>query len=575
MKNYYKIFSFIIISSWFFFSCEKDNLDPLGNWSLTPPSLIIPTDDIAIELDEETPNETVTFNWSPAYSSANFAITYSVVIDTLGSTSFETPILEITSGNSGKDLSLAISHRTLDEYLSYSGYPIDNLAGLSWSVKAKCLERVAYAPSNSISLKRFSTEIIPIKLYVSGTATENNNDLSNAISLKRLNNASGLPSNVHEVYTRLTAGNTFKFYSEKQLPCHQYGTNSNSELVKSGLPITVTESGEYRISVDLDNATYSLLKIEKWSVVGSPINNGWGGDEPLTYQGGGIWKASIQLVNTGGFVFRANENWSYLLKRVVGTTNRVIMESQATSQGVSYEDIPSNNLGHYFITLNLSATGYTYSMEIDNTAPDPIATPNQLFLFANGTMIEQFNKSGDTFSLNKFIPLQASVNYSLNSESNGSGTSYAINGVLGDSSTPDADKVIGNNTITESTNAITVTNDRALRLTIDFSQSKVNWEYYNFKLFHWQTWENRDEFVMTYQHPNTYTITTALNANYDMKFISPWDFDMGSTTPTNLTGTITNGGGSNINNITSAANYLVTINLNDDYQSGTYTFVQQ
>lgn len=574
MKHYYKILSVIIIS-WLFISCEKDNLDPLGNWNLTPATLIIPTDDISIELEEEAPNETVTFDWSPASSSADFAITYSIVFDTLGSTSFDTPILELPSGSAGKDHSLAISHRTIDEYLSFSGYPIDAFSNISWTVKAKCLDRVVYASSHTISFKRFSTEIIPIKLYISGTATENNNDLNNAIALKRLNNASGAPSNTHEVYTQLTAGNTYKFYSEKQLPCHQYGTNSNGDLVKSGIPIAVTESGEYRISVDLDNSTYNLLKIEKWSIVGDPINNGWGGDEPLTYQGGGIWKASIQLVNTGNFAFRANENWGYLLKRVTGTTNRVIMESQATSQGLSYEDIPSTNLGHYFITLNLSATGYTYSMEIDTTAPDPIATPNQLFLFANGTMIEEFNKSGDVFSLDKFIPLQASVNYSLNSESNGSGISYAINGVLGDSSTPDADKVIGNNTITESTNAITVATDRALRLTIDFSQSKVNWEYYNFKLFHWQVWENRNEFAMTYQHPNTYTITTALSANYDMKFISPWDFDMGSTTPNNLTGAITNGGGSNINNITSAGNYLVTITLDDDYQSGTYTFVQQ
>ncbi|WP_130735120.1 SusE domain-containing protein [Flavobacterium sp. J27] len=574
MKHYYKILCLISIS-WFFMGCEKDNLDPLGNWSLTPAKLIIPTDNTSVELEEEAPNETVTFDWSPASSSADFAITYSVVFDTLGSTSFDTPILELPSGSAGKDHSLAISHRTIDEYLSYSGYPIDDFANITWTVKAKCLDRVVYASSRTISFKRFPTEIIPIKLYISGTATENNNDLNNAIALKRLNNSSGAPSNRHEVYTRLTAGNTYKFYSEKQLPCHQYGTNANGDLVKSGIPITVTESGEYRINVDLDNATYDVLKIEKWSVVGDPINNGWGGDEPLTYQGGGIWKASIQLVNTGNFAFRANENWGYLLKRVTGTTNRVIMESQATSQGLSYEDIPSTNLGHYFVTLNLSATGYTYNMEIDNTAPDPIVTPNQLFLFANGTMIEEFNKSGDVFSLDKFIPLQTSVNYSLNSESNGSGTSYAINGALGDSSTPDADKVIGNNTITESTNAITIANDRALRLTIDFSQSKVNWEYYNFKLFHWQVWENRDEFTMTYQHPNTYTITTALSTNYDMKFISPWDFDMGSTTPTALTGSITNGGGSNINNITSAGNYVVTITLDDDYQSGTYTFVQQ
>ena len=84
-----------------------------------------------------------------------------------------------------------------------------------------------------------------------------------------------------------------------------------------------------------------------------------------------------------------------------------------------------------------------------------------------------------------------------------------------------------------------------------------------------------DELVMTYQHPNTYTITTPINGGYEMKFISPWDFDMGSSSPNALNGTITNGGGSNITNVTTNGNYLVTIILEDTYQTGTYSFVQQ
>ena len=79
---------------------------------------------------------------------------------------------------------------------------------------------------------------------------------------------------------------------------------------------------------------------------------------------------------------------------------------------------------------------------------------------------------------------------------------------------------------------------------------------------------------MTYSHPNTFTITTDLIAGSDSKFISPWDFDMGGDNPTELTGNLINGGGSNLVNINTDGTYTVTIVLEDDYQSGTYEFAQ-
>jgi starch-binding outer membrane protein SusE/F len=573
MKNIKNIVA-ILILAFTIFSCEKDNLDALGKWDLVPAVIEQPANETSVVLDETKPHETVTFSWLPAKSTAGYAITYSIVFDTLGSADFDTPIIEIPSSNGGKDLSVSLSFEKINEFLSFSGYPVNGLSTVAWAVKAKSLDKLAYA-ENEISFKRFPTEVIPTKLYISGTATENNNVLSKAIEMQRLKNSTGALSNIHEIYTSLTAGNTYKFYSEKALPSHQYG-GSDNKLVKSGTPITVKETGQYRISVNLDNNTYSLLKIDKWSVVGDPISGGWGGDQPLTYQGGGIWKASLTLINPGNFVFRANGNWDYLLKKIVGSANNVIMESQAAAQGASVQDLNSTVVGNYFVTLNLSATGYTYTVEIDNTAPVTITAPNELYLLANGVSIQKFTKSGDTFSSPNFIPLQSSVNYTLNSQANGLGTSYSVNGQLGSSSSPDGDKVTGLNALNTTNTAIKVGSDRGLRLSIDFSQARLNWTYYNFKLFHWQNYDNRDEYTMTYQHPNKYTTTRTINANYDMKFISPWDFDIGSSTPNTMTGNLVNGsGGSNLKSVTTTGSYKVTITLNDTYQAGTYEFISQ
>jgi hypothetical protein len=80
---------------------------------------------------------------------------------------------------------------------------------------------------------------------------------------------------------------------------------------------------------------------------------------------------------------------------------------------------------------------------------------------------------------------------------------------------------------------------------------------------------------MTYEHPNTYKIDANVTANYDMKFISPWDFDFGSETPNDITGALTNGGGSNIKNVSEDGSYQITIILDNNYEKGTYQYIKQ
>ena len=370
------------------------------------------------------------------------------------------------------------------------------------------------------------------------------------------------------------AGESYKFYSERSLPALQFG-GSDGTIEAFGDAIVAENSGVYRITVNLDNNTYQLLQIDFWSMVGTPINGGWGGDEPLDYKGNGIWQASINLIETGGFAFRANGDWGYLLKRIVSTPNSLVLESDASNQGLTVEDIPNNQTGLYIVTLDLSAENYNYTFEMDDTVVAPIETPAQLFLFENGTMIQELALNGDVFSTDRFIPVQASNSYTLNSASDGSGVAYSVNGQLGDSLIPDGDLVSDALTLVENNNTFTLVSDRAIRFSINFSTPELTWSYYNFKLFHWQNWDDRVELPMTYSHPNTFTITADLIAGSESKFISPWDFDMGGDNPTESTGNLINGGGSNLVNINNDGSYTVTIILEDDYQSGTYEFAQQ
>lgn len=562
----------------FAWSCsEESNLDPEGQWTFTSPSISSPTDGASIVLNEATPNAKLDFAWSAATSSAGYGVTYSIVIDSVDSENFDTPILEVKSDNVGKSLTASIAYNLLDEALSLAGYPANTIANVKWAVKASCMSKVSYT-SSDLSVKRFATEVIPSSLYLSGDATEAGIDLSKAISMVRLKGANGATTNKYEVYTSLTAEKSYKFYSAKSLPAHTYG-GTETEIVKSGAPIVASTTGVYRITVDMDNMTCEMLKIDRMGVIGDAFSTGWGADVPMAYQGGGIWKGTFDVVAKKPFIFRANESWGYLYKRVTGTTNKVILESQAGTEGVAVEDIPYDKIGSKIFTLDLSSGGFTYSIEKDPNAPDAVTTPSTLFLLANGSSIQEFTKDADTFTSPVYLALQSGVEYTLNSKADGTGTSYLIDAAIGATATLGGDKVSGLANITEEAGAIAVQYDQAFKLSIDFAATKLSWSYYNLKLFHWSNWDTRNEYVMTYVHPFKFTLSgAALEAGYEMKFNSPWDVQFGAVAANGddlnaLSGTTTNlGSSSNLKCIQSSGSYDAVLTFDNLYNKGNYSF---
>ncbi|GLB49400.1 SusE domain-containing protein [Neptunitalea lumnitzerae] len=557
-------------------SCQEDeNMDSVGQWSLSDPAIIAPEEGYTKVLNELDPNERIYFEWEPAVSSAGFQVRYTVILDTLGSSDYDTPLISVSSDNSGKATTANIQVSAIDLALSYAGYPAGEATQLEWTVIATCQDTKSYA-TNAISLTRFETEYTPATLYIAGDATEAGTDMSQAIPMRHLTDGNGTNTYIFEAYTSLEAGMPFHLYSAQQLPSHVYG-GSNGEVVKNGDALTVQDSGEYKITVDLNTNIYTLLKINKWSMVGSVISGGWGGDEPLMYIGDGTWQASLTLTSdgSGAFVFRANDDWGYLLKRIQGTQNSIYMESQASDAGITIEDIPLSNSGNYIVTLDLYGSEYSYTIEQDTTIQPPSVTPNNLYLLSNGAVVGEFIFDNGTFTSTTYLALQQSVTYELNSEMDGSGTSYAFTNAIGVSSNPEGDSVTGTFAFGEGTGGIMVNQDQAYTLTVNFNTATVGWKYYNIKLFHWQDWDSRDEFLMTYQHPFKFMTTETLQAGYNMKFNSPWDVQFGADDPTELSGTMTNNGGADFNNITTTGTYEVNINIDNLYQTGTYEFLIQ
>jgi starch-binding outer membrane protein SusE/F len=560
-------------------SCSEDsNMDPVGNWELVGATLIAPANNASVVLNDALPASKIRFEWNAALATNRFLVKYEVVLVPAGSSDYDNPLYKMTPGNGGKDVSAEITAQQLDYILWTACYAAGEKVELEWAVLAKAIDKVTVT-KQAVSFTRFEAEYMPETLFLTGTATEVGDDVTNAVAMRSRTNAAGNPTYVFDVYTTLTEGGTYQFRDQAVSLSKAYGGGEGA-LEGCGAAITAPETGVYRVTANLNTNTYSLLKIDKWSLVGDAVQGGWDGDVPLAYKGNGVWEGKISFVNNADFIFRPNGDWAYGMKRIKGTATannkggKVIMESEQSAAGVEVENVPSTATGKHTVTLDLSAEGYTYSV-----VPEPTKTiigdtefpnndavngefeigiyaiPNELYLVSGGAAVATLTKDGTSFKSNGYLALEQSKKYILNSASNGSGTTY---------------NTAGNG-------EISVARNQAYQLTVNFATGKLSWKYYNMKLFHWDEvgggWDNREELVMTYVHPRTFEVTDVLTAGFHSKFNSPWEVQFG-TNSTALTGTMTNGG-TNFTGITQSGSYKATIVVAADYSTCEYTFVKQ
>lgn len=194
-------------------------------------------------------------------------------------------------------------------------------------------------------------------LYLSGTATENGDNVSTAPAMKRLTDGQGYPTGIFEIYTTLKDAGTLNFYSSQSNQAVVYGGTAGA-LAQNGPAIDPAETGLVLISVNMATQSYTILQTNSVSVVGAA------GEVQLTNKGQGIWSATVNMANVVTdanlkFNFRINSNAAYELKRITGTVNTLRLESQANATGILVEQIPTDK-NSYAVTLDLN--NYTYSI---------------------------------------------------------------------------------------------------------------------------------------------------------------------------------------------------------------------
>jgi hypothetical protein len=157
----------------------------------------------------------------------------------------------------------------------------------------------------------------------------------------------------YEIYADITAGGGFKFLPTQSWD-GDYGVDPNNagKILQTGEEnVDVAQSGFYRITVNLNDMSYSATKTV-WGIIGDATPGGWGSDTNLTYTGNNTWEGDINL-GAGKFKFRANGGWDI---------NFGAGDAAGKLQ-FNAGDIAFSGSGNYHVKLILdSVAGYTYTL---------------------------------------------------------------------------------------------------------------------------------------------------------------------------------------------------------------------
>lgn len=160
-------------------------------------------------------------------------------------------------------------------------------------------------------------------------------------------------SGLAEGYVWLTSGGIKLVTDHSWDDPHTFGDDGSGGLTNPGANIPVATTGYYRIRANLGDLTYSLDKTD-WGVIGDATPGSWDTDTNLTYDPDSeTWIGAVNLLATGAYKFRANDDWAINYGLNTGDTYLTQDGSNLDSPGTEAD---------YAITLDLSTPNeYTYS----------------------------------------------------------------------------------------------------------------------------------------------------------------------------------------------------------------------
>lgn len=286
-----------------------------------------PKDGADVKL-QSSASATVLFEWEIAQAEDNGVVLYEVVFDKADG-NFASPLAIVSADNKGATASATISHKELNRIAAAAGIESEAKGILKWTVQSsKGINPVMAKETRTITLTRLAGFAdIPASLYITGEATEVGTEIAKAIGMKKV--AEG----EFEVYTKLTAGKSFKFVSATTGQPKEYAL-SGEKLVEGGTS-SVAETGVYKYYIDFNIGSYTSKRVTKVSFM-----HNWSQMKiELPYKALGVWEITNYAI-TGDLDGNGDDRYKFRMESTAGETEW---------RAINNDSKPTGNEAYYYM----------------------------------------------------------------------------------------------------------------------------------------------------------------------------------------------------------------------------------
>ncbi|HZL08705.1 MAG TPA: SusF/SusE family outer membrane protein [Prolixibacteraceae bacterium] len=357
MKHSINIFLGLVILLFSFAGCEDDpTITVLKKVSFTAP-VTASVNQIVITEADLTSN-VISLNWEKVDYYLEAPVTYTIQITTTLDTVTWANVYEMEVGNDV--LTASITGEQLNTIVvDHLGMEPETIGSIAIRIKSY-VDRNAFSKAVTVNVTPYKVFTMYPSLWVAGDYQGWDVTVAPRI-------VSVTDNGIYEGYIYIPAGGTneFKVYAQADWNPISYGTKNDGIVIEAdyaGDNFVAPSDGYYLFSIDLNNMTYLLIKMD-WGLIGAATPGGWDADTEMTYNPGAqTWTVTADMKADGSFKFRANKAW-----QIDFGMDEEGNLAYANHPWLTYVERPQLTVptdGNYTITLDLHDPGnYTYKIK--------------------------------------------------------------------------------------------------------------------------------------------------------------------------------------------------------------------
>ena len=319
------------------FACSDDG--EVRDTGVTPVKKLYEPDNGKAIVLQSSASAILNFEWEPALAENSGNVLYEVAFDKADG-NFSDPIYVVASSNNGGASSAMISHKEMNRIAALAGIESSSKGTLKWTVySSKGIDPVKALEERTLTVTRLAGFAeIPDQLFITGAGTEGGAEISNALKMKKITEGE------FEIYTKLTAGQPFKFVSATTGTPTEYSL-SGEKIVLKGTS-TVSKTGVYKYYLDFNIGSFTSKEVTKVNLF---LN--WSQRKiELPYKGMGVWELTNHTIT--GLTGNDNNDDRYKFR----------MESSAGEtewRAINNDSKPTGNDAYYFMVERTNVDQWT------------------------------------------------------------------------------------------------------------------------------------------------------------------------------------------------------------------------